>query len=145
MRSERMAIVFQELLTVIVRVRADRQPIQNSDHFRNQIRGAILAAQEEALRAGYSREQSFQAAQAIAAFLDESVLNSPNPAYKDWARQPLGPQFFQQHVAGEVFFLNIRDLLSGEDSAQAADLLEGLAPHTHEPVDVPMLTRSSVG
>ncbi|MEZ5353936.1 MAG: DotU family type IV/VI secretion system protein [Bryobacteraceae bacterium] len=123
-RSDRLAIVFQELLTVIVRVRADRQPIQQVDHFRNQVRNALLAAQEEAVRAGYARDQAFRAAQAVTAFLDETVLNSPNAAYRDWARQPLGPEFFQQHVAGEVFFLNIRDLLGGEDSEQAADLLE---------------------
>jgi type VI secretion system protein ImpK len=124
LKADRLAILFQELLTVVVRVRADRQPIQHVDHFRNQVRGALHAAQEDAIRTGYPREHAFRAAQAVAAFLDESVLASANPAYKDWARQPLGPEFFQQHVAGEVFFLNIRDLLSGEDSHQNADLLE---------------------
>ncbi len=124
LRSDRLAIVFQELLTVIVRVRANRQPIQQVDHFRNQVREALLAAQEEAVRVGYTRDQAFRSAQASAAFLDESVLNSPNPAYQAWAGHPLGPEFFQQHVAGEVFFLNIRDLLSGEESQQNADLLE---------------------
>ncbi|MEZ5399662.1 MAG: DotU family type IV/VI secretion system protein [Bryobacteraceae bacterium] len=123
-RSDRLAIVFQELLTVIVRVRADRQPIQHVDHFRNQVRNALLAAQEEAVRTGYSRDLAFRAAQAVTAFLDESVLDSANPAYRDWARQPLGPEFFQQHVAGEVFYLNIRDMLSGDDTQHTADLLE---------------------
>jgi type VI protein secretion system component VasF len=34
------------------------------------------------------------AAQAVVAFLDESILNSQNPALRDWVRQPIGPNIF---------------------------------------------------
>ena len=85
----------------------------------------MLAAQDEAHRKGYSREDAFKAAQAVVAFLDESILSAENnPVFRDWRRQPLGPDYFKQHVAGEVFYHNIRDLLTGDDSARAADILE---------------------
>lgn len=123
-RTGRISLLFQEILTVIVRVRAGRQQIPSAEQFRQHVGGALAAAQEDSVRRGYNRAEASLAAQAVVAFLDESILNSGNPALSDWVRQPLGPQYFEQHVAGEVFFKNIRDLLTGEDSPHAADLLE---------------------
>lgn len=123
-RPDRMAMLFQEMLTIVMRVRANRLPVSHADHFREQVRTGLAAAQDEANRRGYSRQDGYMAAQAVVAFLDESILNSQNPALRDWVRQPLGPDFFQQHVAGEVFFQNVKELLTGDDSDRAADLLE---------------------
>jgi type VI secretion system protein ImpK len=123
-RTGRISIVFQELLTVIVRVRAGRQQISSADHFRQQIRGALATAQSEALRGGYNTAEASLAAQAVVAFLDESILNSGTQLANDWVRQPIGPEYFEQHVAGEVFFKNIRDLLTGDNSQKVSDILE---------------------
>ena len=123
-RPDRIAMLFQEMLTIVVRIRANRLPVSSADHFREQVRAGLIAAQEEAHRRGYNRQDAYLAAQAIVAFLDESILNSQNPALRDWVRQPLGPEYFQQHVAGEVFFQNVKDLLTGDDSDRTADLLE---------------------
>lgn len=123
-RPDRIAMLFQELLTIVVRIRANRLPVSSADHFREQVRAGLIAAQEEAHRRGYNRQDAYLAAQAIVAFLDESILNSQNPALRDWVRQPLGPEYFQQHVAGEVFFQNVKDLLTGDDSDRTSDLLE---------------------
>ncbi len=123
-RPDRIAMLYQEMLTIVVRIRANRLPVTNADHFREQARAGLLKAQEDAHRRGYSRQDAYVAAQAIVAFLDESVLNSQNPALRDWVRQPLGPEYFQQHVAGDVFFSNVEDLLRGDDSDRTADLLE---------------------
>lgn len=123
-RTGGISLVFQEILTVIVRVRAGRQQIPSTDHFRQQMRGAMAGVQEESVRRGYNRAEASLAAQAVVAFLDESILNSGNPLLSEWVRQPMGPEFFQQHVAGEVFFQNVRDLLTGDDSPKTAELLD---------------------
>lgn len=122
--SDRLAILFQEILTVVVRVRTNRQTVPNMEQFRAHVRHAVMSAQEQAQRHGYSADEAFLGTQAVVAFLDESVLNSRNPQFLDWARQPLGPEFFRQHVAGEVFFHSIHKLLSGDESQRTADALE---------------------
>ena len=123
-RPDRIAMLFQEMLTIIVRIRANRLPVASADHFREQARAGLISAQEESHRRGYTRQDAYIAAQAVVAFLDESVLNSQNPALRDWVRQPIGPEYFQQHVAGEVFFHNVKDLLGADDSDRTADMLE---------------------
>ena len=123
-RPDRIAMLFQEMFTIVVRIRANRLPVSNASHFREQVRAGLLAAQEDAQRRGYTRQDGYIAAQAVVAFLDESILHSQNPALHDWVSQPLGPEYFQQHVAGEVFFQNVKDLLTADDSDRTADLLE---------------------
>jgi type VI secretion system protein ImpK len=123
-RPDRIAMLFQEMLTIVVRIRASRLPVSDADHFRGQVRAGLISAQEEAHRRGYNRQDAYMAAQAVVAFLDESILNSQNPALRDWVRQPIGPEYFQQHVAGEVYFKNVSDLLTGDDSDRTADMLE---------------------
>lgn len=122
--APRIASVFQEILTAVVRIRAGRQQIPSTEQFRQQMRGALAAAQEEAVRRGYNREQASLAAQAVVAFLDESIFNSGTQLMNEWVRQPIGPEYFHQHVAGEVFFQNVRELLTGDNSRPVADLLE---------------------
>jgi type VI secretion system protein ImpK len=57
-------------------------------------------------------------------FLDESVLNSKDPTFADWARRPLQEEMFGGHFAGEYFFRNLNDLLNRPESAEVADVLE---------------------
>ena len=60
----------------------------------------------------------------MVAFVDESVLNLRSPVFADWPRRPLQEELFGHHVAGEVFFRNLQDLLGKTDSPDLADLLE---------------------
>ena len=73
---------------------------------------------------GYSDEVSKMAIYAMIAFLDESVLNSKDPVFADWARRPLQEEMFGGHFAGEYFFRNVTDLLSRPESTETADALE---------------------
>jgi type VI secretion system protein ImpK len=57
-------------------------------------------------------------------FLDESVLNSKDPTFADWARRPLQEEMFGGHFAGEYFFRNLTELLNRPESAEVADVLE---------------------
>jgi type VI secretion system protein ImpK len=73
---------------------------------------------------GYSDEASKMAIYAMIGFLDESVLNSKDPTFADWARRPLQEEMFGGHFAGELFFRNVTELLNRPESAEVADVLE---------------------
>ena len=122
--ANRPAQVLQELLTAIVRIRAGRQQLPNAEAFRGRCLELLRQAEADARRRGSSGADARLAVFAVVAFLDESVLNSSNPIFRDWPRRPLQEELFKGHVAGETFFQNIRDLLLADDSPRTADLLE---------------------
>ena len=123
-KQETLALFYQEVLTAIVRLRATRQGVADANAFRQQTGAAIASASSQALAAGYSADDVKRATFAVVAFLDESVLNSGNAIFADWLRKPLQEELFGTHIAGELFYQNLQQLLSRGDSAQLADLLE---------------------
>ena len=123
-RMDNLALVFQEVLTVIVRLRAGRQPVSDPESFRAHVRNALASAEQEGLRRGYGAEDLRVATFAVVAFLDESILNMRQPIFADWVRKPLQEEMFGVHIAGEIFFRNVERLLARKDSEPLADLLE---------------------
>jgi len=123
-RSDNLALFFQELFTVIVRLRSNRQHVSDAASFRAHLLSALRVAEEESRKAGYSQEDTRRAAFAVVAFLDESILNSENPAFRDWARRPLQEEVFGSFVAGEMFFNGVDRLQGRDDSPALADVLE---------------------
>jgi type VI secretion system protein ImpK len=122
--TDNLATIFQETLTVIERLRSNRQGIQDAGSFRQGILSGLAAAEQQAVRRGYSGEDVRVATFAIVAFLDESVLNSGLALFADWHRKPLQEELFGVHIAGEIFFRNVDRLLARPDSAQTEELLE---------------------
>ena len=123
-RPENLPLIFQEVFTAIERLRSNRQGVADSQSFRHHTREALKTAASQALAAGYPSEDVKFATFATVAFLDESVLNSRNPVFTDWLRKPLQEELFGTHIAGEVFFQNLQQLLGRNDSADLADVLE---------------------
>jgi type VI secretion system protein ImpK len=123
-RTENLAFVFQELLTVGERLRSNRQQVADAPSFRAQIWGAVRQAEEDARRRAYPTDDIELAVFAVVAFLDESILNLRLPVFADWPRQPLQEERYGHHVAGEIFFQNLQKLLTRTDSHDLADLLE---------------------
>jgi type VI secretion system protein ImpK len=123
-RAENLAWVFQEVFTVIERMRSNRQPVTDANVFRHQVREAIKMADQEARKRGYDGEEIKLAIFAVIAFLDESILNLRLPVFADWPRQPMQEEYFGHHVAGEIFFQHLQKLLTMNDSQSLADLLE---------------------
>jgi type VI secretion system protein ImpK len=119
-----LALALQEALTATVRLRSNRQAISDETSFRAHIRQALQAAEWEGRKAGYSGEDVRLAIFAVVAFLDESVLNSGNRLLVNWPRKPLQEELFGGHVAGEIFFQNLRHLLGRDASDHLADVLE---------------------
>jgi len=123
-RTENLALNFQEVITAIVRLRANRQAVSDAESFRHQMREALRLAAGEAQRGGYPTDDIKLAAFAAVALLDESILNSRNPLFADWPRRPLQEEMFGTHVAGQTFFEYVQQLLSRTDSPEVADVLE---------------------
>ena len=123
-RLENLALVFQEMLTAVVRLRTNRQAVSGAEIFRAQVRQALKTADEEAKRLNYSDADIRLAIFAVVAFLDESILNLRSPVFSDWVRKPLQEELFGRHTAGEIFFENLQQLLGRRDSPELADLLE---------------------
>lgn len=123
-RVNSLALNFQEVLTAILRVRFQRQHVQDAESFRAQMRQSLQSAMQDARSAGYASDIVQMGVFATVAFLDESILNLQSPVFGDWARRPLQEELFGGHLAGEAFFRNLQQLLSAQDSAEVADALE---------------------
>jgi len=123
-RQGELALALQEALTVAVRLRAGRQVAADAVSFRAHIKQVLAASDQRARAAGYDGDTVKLGVYAYIALLDESVLNSANPIFADWSRQPLQEEVFGEHMAGENFFRTVQDLLGRPDSEALADLLE---------------------
>ena len=124
-RTDNLALIFQEVLTAIVRLRTNRQQLTDAESFRYSMREAIKSAIQEARNhGGYNADDIKMATLALTGFLDESVLNLRNPMFADWPRKPLQEELFGIHMAGEIFFRNLEQLMGRSDSEDLADLLE---------------------
>jgi type VI secretion system protein ImpK len=123
-RRENLALAFQEILTVSGRLRAGRQAVSDAATFRYNVLEGLKLADQQARAQGYNSEDIKLGIFAVVAFVDESVLNVRDATFAEWPRRPLQEELFGHHVAGEVFFQNLRDLLGRNDSNDLADLLE---------------------
>src|SRR5262245_53134015 len=96
----RPAIFFQELLTVVVRVRAGRGQDLPVNVFRSRAIDLLAKGEERMQQRGYSSsEASDFAAFSVVAFLDESVLSSPGRAFHGYAANPIGAEKYGAHIA----------------------------------------------
>lgn len=123
-RTWSLALAFQEVFTAVVRLRFTGQEVTNADQFRAHLKKALQMAQSDARGNGYSAEDVQMAMFAVVGFVDESILNSRNPAFSDWARMPLQEELYGGHMAGEVFFRNLQVALERMDAASTVDLVE---------------------
>ena len=126
-RRENLALVYQEILTVVTRLRANRQAVMDAESFRSSMKAALAAAEADAAQKGYTFDDARLASFAVVAFLDESVKNSNDPNFADWPRLPLQDELFGEKASDEIFFQCIDRLLARSDSPQDADVLEVFA------------------
>ncbi len=120
----RLALSQQDLFTVIARLRSDRAPVQNAETFRQQARSLLAKAEQVGAAEGYAATDVRVALFAAVAFLDESVLNSPQPALAEWSRRPLQDELFGGHMGGELFYQYLDQQLARPDEPALADVLE---------------------
>lgn len=123
-RGWNLALEFQEVLTIVGRVRYNRQAVGDANSFRAEMKKHLRMAEERVRSRGYSPEDVKQVIFAVVAFLDESVLSSRNPIFSDWPRLPLQAELFGNQLGGELFFHELQKLLGRPDSNEVADLIE---------------------
>lgn len=123
-RRGQLALVFQEVLTAVARLRCNRQVATDAESFRAHVKQLLSTADRDGRRLGYSSDDVALAIYAVVAFLDESVLNSTQPMFASWPSRPLQEEIFGGHMGGEIFFQHLRQLLSRQESEDLADLLE---------------------
>lgn len=123
-RAENLAYIYQQILTVIVRVRQNRQAVSDANAFRANIQAGLRSAEKDAVKRAYAPDDIRTTTLAVVAFLDESIHNSSNPAFSSWHALPLQEEMFGSNIAGETFFENLEKLLSRSDSHDVADVLE---------------------
>src|SRR4029077_2838368 len=85
---DRLALLYEGILTAIVRVQTRRQQVQDPENFRTRMKQALREIASTAARKGYSADDVQEANFAIVAFLDETVLTA-DAAATEWARKSL--------------------------------------------------------
>ncbi len=123
-RGWNLALELQEILTIIVRLRYNRQAVTDSNSFRAEMKKHLNIATQRARQRGYGPDDVKQAIYAVVAFLDESVLTSRNPVFADWPRLPLQAELYNNQLGGEIFFQELQRALNRPDTNEVADLLE---------------------
>jgi type VI secretion system protein ImpK len=123
-RRGQLALRLQEVFTAAARLRSGRDVTTDATAFRARIKQLLGMADREGRQLGYAGNDVRLAIYAFIAFLDESVLNSAQPAFADWPRMPLQEEIFGDHMGGRTFFENLRELLAQQDSEDVADVLE---------------------
>lgn len=123
-RRPNLALVYEELLTAIVRLRSGRQNVTDEQSFRANALAGLHSAIQQGTSQGYSQGDVSMAGYAVVALLDESVLNLRSPAFASWAGHPLQQELWREDLAGEAFFKYLQSLMGRRDSVELADILE---------------------
>jgi type VI secretion system protein ImpK len=122
-KLDRLALLYEGILTATVRVQTRRQQVQDPENFRARMKQALREIASAAARKGYSADDVQEAHFAVVAFLDEAILTADASA-TEWARKSLGEELFGQRSAGEVFFKRLETLRANRDSQSLAEVLE---------------------
>jgi type VI secretion system protein ImpK len=122
--SGNLALLYEGLLTGIVRLQSQRQRIPDAESFRRRTKATLQEVERVAISAGYDGRDLKETHFAVVAFLDSVVLHSNEPARAEWERKTLQEEMFGQSDAGVVFFEKLEHFRSRRDSEQLADILE---------------------
>lgn len=108
-RTKRMAEVFSDLLVLGTYLRETRD-IGSPDHLRTRLQHLFQQADETAKKHGISTDTLAHARYAVAAYIDEMIINSRWTYREQWASRPLQYDFFGEYVAGEGFFKRLETI-----------------------------------
>jgi type VI secretion system protein ImpK len=117
-----LPLLYQGMLTAIVRIQSGRQPIVDADAFQKRMDSLLAEIGSEALRLGVLNENVEDANYAVLAFLDETIQRSQDPNRSHWT--PMATRATAQRAAGDTFFERLNKIRGRPDSPEVADLLE---------------------
>jgi len=122
-RPENLPLIFQEVFTAIERLRSNRQGVTDSQSSVITPRSAQDSRQPGAgRRLPIRRRQGRHLRHSRVPGRIRSQF--AEPVFTDWLSKPLQEELFGTHIAGEVFFQHLQQLLGRNDSADLADVLE---------------------
>jgi type VI secretion system protein ImpK len=122
--SGNLALLYEGLLTGIVRLQSSRQRIPDSESFRKRTKATLQEIEHVASSGDYDAQDVRDTHFAVIAFLDSVVLHSSDPVRAEWERKTLQEELFGQTDAGVVFFEKLERFLLRRDSHQLANILE---------------------
>lgn len=88
----------------------DTKDLGSPDHLRTRLHHLFHQADETAKTGGISSDALTHARYAVAAYLDEMIINSRWTHREQWAAKPLQYDLFGENVAGEGFFKRLETI-----------------------------------
>jgi type VI secretion system protein ImpK len=122
--GENLPLLYQGLLTGIIRLQSQRQKLPDGESFRRRTKATLQEIERVAIAGGYDGRDVRDTHFAVVAFLDEMILNSKDPVRAEWEQRTLQQDLFGTTDAGVVFFDKLEQFRSRRDSEQLADVLE---------------------
>ncbi len=122
-RGEGLALLYQGILTAIVRIQSGKQPIPpDTSGLQRQMEALLGEIEREAAKLGYRNQEVADAHYAVVAFLDEAIRRSKTADRVQWT--PLAVKMFSDSDAGVGIYERLRSIRSRRDSLDLAELLE---------------------
>src|SRR5215469_9499532 len=122
-RLNRLALLYEGILTAVARVRAGKQPVQDLANFRLRMKEALSGVDAAARERGYMSADIEESKFAVVAFIDEVILTASGDN-TDWIGKTLCEEIFHQRLAGELFFRHLDSLRANPDSQNLAEVME---------------------
>ena len=123
-KLDRLALLYEGILTVIGRVHTGRQRLQDPEDFRSRMKQALADVASTAARRGYAADDVQEGTFAVVAFLDEAIMTAPDSGANGWVGKSLSEELFDHRSAGELFFKRLEALRANRDSQNLAEILE---------------------
>jgi type VI secretion system protein ImpK len=123
-KLDRLALLYEGILTVASRIRTGRQQLLDPEEFRHRMKKTLDQVAVTATKRGYSRRGIEEATFAVVAFLDEAILTAPDVGSINWVGKTLAEELFNERSAGELFFKRLDALRTHRDSQDLAEILE---------------------
>jgi type VI secretion system protein ImpK len=123
-KLDRLALLYEGILTAVCRVHTGRQRVQDPEDFLERMKQALAEVESTAARRGYGAEDVHESTFAVVAFLDEVILTASGTSAVVWKGESLGQVLFGQRSAGEDFFKRLDVLRANRDSHILAEILE---------------------
>lgn len=105
-----LAVLSTDILLIGVKIR-ETQSLGDPEQLKKLLLAYFRDFERTCLSHGKPAEAVEQAKYALAAFIDETVINSDNSCREAWIAETLQTQFFNDNLAGENFFKRLEAML----------------------------------
>ena len=119
--TTRLAALCGEAFSLILQLR-DADDLPPASHLEHEISGILERIARSAANAGIPAADVEHARYALAAFIDETILNHSSAVKDQWLVTPLQMRYFNENTAGEGFFARLEQLRRGRGRSEALEV-----------------------